>query len=131
MTTEEYNKIVWLYQEAYQRLLVDYLTIKSKGFTNYILKIDLYIIQSLLNICNRYIESEIEETSVTLNNLTQIEIKSILKTINCLFNKYNVKYQLKSNVIKQIINPVIPNNILLQENGEPILQENGEYILTN
>lgn len=128
MTENEFNKINWLNQQAYQQLLTKYLDLNSKGRKDYKLKIDLLIIQSLLDVCNRYIESEINSTTNTLNNITNSQVKCLVEVIVCYINKYNIKYKLTDNTSSQeeILYPV---NAILTEANDPILTEGGSYIL--
>lgn len=128
MTVLEYNRIVWLYQEAYQQLVIKYISLYSSGAIPKILKRDLFKIKSILGILNRYQESEIISETNTLNYLTSDQVQIFIKVLNCYFTKYKIKYKLldiRTSVVSQI-----PNNALLQENNQPILQENAEYILT-
>lgn len=127
MTVTEYNRIVWLFQEAYQQLVSKYVTIYSSGIIPKVLKKDLFVIQSLLEILNEYQEDEIASSTNTINYFTPKQIEVFIPVLNCYFNKYKIKYLLRD--IRNDIVFNIPTTLLLQENNQPILQENEEYIL--
>lgn len=127
MTELEYNRILWLYQEAYQQLTIKYVNLYSSGIIPKKLKEDLFDCQVILEILNRYIESEIVLDAAVVNNFDSDEIVRFFKVLRCYFNKYGIRYLLKDP--RTDLSNVIPNNLILQENGEPILQENLEYIL--
>tara|TARA_B110000503_G_C7127679_1_gene405404 strand:+ start:430 stop:825 length:396 start_codon:yes stop_codon:yes gene_type:complete len=128
MTEVELNKVIWLYQEAYQQLVIKYVNIYSSGSIPVKLKNDLWIIKSLLRICNRYQESEIEDSEATLNYITPTKLKKFLVILNCYFNKYNIKYKLKdSNQVTDL--NILPLDGILTEGGVFILTEDSEYLL--
>lgn len=129
-TETEYNRIVWMYQDAYQKLLYKHNISLKNGNINSKVEKDLWIMMRLIDIANRYIESEISLTTVTLNNLTQKQIVSLLRTINCFFQKYNIDYLTKDILSTTVVESDIPVNAITTEAGIPITTEGGVIITT-